>query len=82
MKQTYFRFIDSGEHLPTSLEELVNNLTLRGNDKLRYLHAFVKDKYGDCQTKIDLLSRKGVYPYSYMDSIAKFDEGLHYLPHF
>ena len=42
------------------LDKLVSNLRL---DRL------YKNKY-----KIELVSRKGVYPYDYMDSITKFDE--------
>ena len=35
------------------------------------------ERYGpNNQKKLELLSRKGVYPYGYMDSFERFDEGL------
>lgn len=44
-------------------------------DRLKHLKKFVCDHYGDDDTKVRLLSRKGVYPYSFMDSMEKFDYG-------
>ena len=39
-------------------------------DKLKYTSKMFKDK------KIDLMARKGVYPYDYMDSFEKFNSPL------
>lgn len=71
-----FRFIDSYQHLNTSLDTLVNNLTRNGQslNELYHLRAHTAQKYGVGLRKLKLLSRKGVYPYTYMDSLAKFDE--------
>ena len=46
------------------LDKLVSNLRL---DRLKETEKVYK-------YKIELVSRKGVYPYDYMDSITKFDE--------
>lgn len=53
--------------MASSLDNLISNLTASGIDKLKETKKVFKEK-------IDLLSRKGVYPYDYMDSIEKFDE--------
>ena len=56
------RFIDSYKFMQPSLSTLVNNL-----------ENFFKAK-GHSMEKIDLLKRKGFYPYSYIDSFKKFNE--------
>ena len=61
------RFIDSMKFMNSSLDNLVVNLTKSGLDKLKENKKVFKDK-------IKLFSRKGVYPYDYMNSIEKFDE--------
>ena len=43
---------------------------------MKYLNEFISKNYGSSQYKLELLSRKGVYPYSYIDSAQKFDEQL------
>lgn len=60
------RFIDSYQFLNTSLENLVQNLP---KEKFYILKKYFPDSK-DWQ----LLLRKGVYPYSYMDSWQKFSE--------
>lgn len=57
------RFIDSLKFM-TSFDKLVSNLS---KDKLKQTKKVFKDN-------IDLISRKGVYPYKYMDKIEKFYE--------
>lgn len=52
------------------------NLTQGGSRNLKHLHEFIIKNYGESQYKMELLSRKGVYPYSYVDSVDKFDEQL------
>ena len=59
------RFIDSFKFMTSSLDGLVKNLSL---DKLKVT------KKGFDEDKIELLSRKGVYPYDWMDNLTKFNE--------
>ena len=59
------RFIDSFRFMGTSLSKLVNNLPETAFQNVgKY---YTKDK-------LDLIKRKGVYPYEYMDSIERFKE--------
>ena len=58
------RFLDSFKFMASSLESLVGNL---GLEKLKE----TKNEFGE---KAELLSRKGIYPYDYMNSIKKFSE--------
>ena len=50
----------------TSLEQLVNNLQ---NDEFKLLR-----KYIDGKDKQELMLRKGVYPYDYVDKPKKLEE--------
>ena len=59
------RFIDSFKFMATSLEKLVDNLP---KDDCINLGSYYS---GD---KFNLLARKGVYPYEYMDSLEKLKE--------
>ena len=59
------RFIDSFKFMATSLGKLVNNLP---KDDFINLSSYYS---GD---KFNLLTRKGVYPYEYMDSLEKLKE--------
>ena len=58
------RFIDSFKFMASSLESLVGNL---GLEKL----IQTKKEFGD---GAKLISRKGIYPYDYMNGIKKFSE--------
>ena len=59
-------FIDSFQFMSQSLASLVNNLP---KETLKYTKEFFKkDKY------INLMVKKGVYPYDYMDSFEKFND--------
>ena len=78
LQDTINRFIDSAQHLSTSLDKLVRNLTIHGTDRLNNLRDFINETYEGCETKLQLLSRKGVYPYSYIDSMERFTEGNDY----
>ena len=51
-----------------SLEKLVSNLAEEGDDKFHVLKCYIEER------KVSLLSRKGVYPYDYMDDVSKFQE--------
>ena len=59
------RFIDSFKFMATSLEKLVNNLP---KDDCINLGSYYSGN------KFNLLARKGVYPYEYMDSLEKLEE--------
>ena len=59
------RFIDSFKFMATSLEKLVNNLP---EDDCINLGSYYSGN------KFNLLARKGVYPYEYMDSLEKLKE--------
>ena len=58
------RFLDSFKFMASSLESLVGNL---GLEKL----IEMRKEFGE---KAELLSRKGIYPYDYMNGIKKFSE--------
>ena len=58
------RFIDSFKFLQTSLANLVGNLQ---PDDFHNTKEIMKDN-------VDLLTRKGVYPYDYVSSIEKLTE--------
>ena len=58
------RFLDSFKFMASSLDSLVGNL---GLEKL----IQTKKEFGE---KAELLSRKGIYPYDYMNGIKKFSE--------
>ena len=58
------RFIDSFKFMASSLDNLVNNLD----------HSDLRHTRKEFEENIDLLSRKGVYPYDHMTSIERFKE--------
>ena len=58
------KFLDSFQFMASSLEKLVD-----ATDKSDF--KITKSQFGD---KTDLLLRKGVYPYEYIDSFDRFDE--------
>ena len=57
------RFIDSFRFMSSSLSSLVDNL-----DEFPILSKYFKGR------KLELLRRKGVYPYDYVDCLGKLDE--------
>ena len=63
----HLTFIDSFQFMSSSLEKLVSNLP---KESLKYTSNNWKGR------KLDLMVRKGVYPYDYMDSFEKFKEQL------
>ena len=60
------RFLDSFKFMSSSLDSLVENLAKSGLEKFKE----TKKEFGD---KIELLSRKGIYPYDYMTGFEKFE---------
>ena len=67
MLGSHLTFIDSFQFISSSLDKLVSNLP---RESLKYTSKEFKDE------KLDLMARKGVYPYDYMDSFDKFNEKL------
>ena len=63
------RFIDSLQFMGTSLQKLVNNLAAEGKEKFRNMCTFIPDSIQQ-----DLLLRKGVYPYDYVDNASKLQD--------
>ena len=59
------RFVDTYKFMSESLNELVKNLPENGFNNLKSYYT------GD---KLNLLKRKGVYPYEYMDLLERFNE--------
>ena len=67
MLGNHLTFIDSFQLMSSGLDKLVSNLP---REALKYTFRQFKGK------KLDLMARKGVYPYDYMDSFDKFNEKL------
>ena len=65
-KEIDLRYIDSIKFMSSSLDSLVNSLSHGGN------RFFGFDGYNESQ--YDLLIRKGIYPYEYMDNWDHFEE--------
>ncbi|PFX18050.1 hypothetical protein AWC38_SpisGene17607 [Stylophora pistillata] len=66
--KTELRFIDSLKFMASSLDKLVSNLS---HNKLKKTGEVFRD---ESRREIELISRKGVYPYDYMSNIEKFGE--------
>ena len=67
MLGNHLTFLDSFQFMSSGLEKLVSNLPRKS---LKYTSQKFKGK------KLDLMARKGVYPYDHMDSFDKFNEKL------
>lgn len=77
----HLQFKDSLQFLSSGLDKLVKNLTEKATngqtlkDVFPNLHNYFKEKWSHLPADaFELLTRKGVYPYSYMDSFDKFKE--------
>ena len=62
------RFLDSLQFLNASLNTLVSNLSKDGLDNLHHTKRHFKDE------ELHLVSRKGIFPYSWFDDEAKMTE--------
>ena len=60
----HFHFIDSFQFMSQSLDKLSSNLP---EDRFIYTG-------GEIDGDLDLMKKKGVYPYDYMDSFSRFNE--------
>lgn len=58
-------FIDSFQFMPSSLSQLVDNLKTSGIKSFKYMSQEFKNN-------TEIMTRKGVYPYSFVDSWKKF----------
>ena len=58
-------FLDSFQFMSSSLDKLVSNLP---KDDLKYTSKAFKGR------RLELMTRKGTYPYDFMDSFEKFDQ--------
>ena len=74
-------FKDTLQFLSSSLDKLTQNLAAKAihgtrlEDVFPNLHNRFKEKWNHLpSTAFEMLTRKGIYPYSYMDSFEKFDE--------
>ncbi|XP_078348383.1 uncharacterized protein LOC144633376 [Oculina patagonica] len=67
MLGNHLTFLDSFQFMSSSLDKLVSNLP---KESLKYTSEIFKGE------KLNLMSRKGVYCYDYMDSFDKFNEKL------
>ncbi|GBM31059.1 hypothetical protein AVEN_46492-1 [Araneus ventricosus] len=61
----HLKFLDSYQFLDASLDALVHNLNASNHD-FQIFDAFFAD-----EDKRDLLKRKGVFPYSFLDDLSK-----------
>ena len=66
MKEMELRFIDSIKFMSSSLDSPVNSLARAGQEFWGFANY-------NCSQR-ELLIRKGIYPYEYMDSWDKFKE--------
>lgn len=62
------RFVDTYRFMATSLEKLVNNLGKGGTSKFKETRKIFNN------TDLELVTRKGVYPYEYTNRWSKLDE--------
>lgn len=69
MKLNDITLMDSMSFVNDSLERLVDNLKASNHD-----FNLLRTWLGDDDDKLDLLTRKGVYPYEYMDSLDRLAE--------
>ena len=65
-------FRDSLQFLPASLEQFATSLAKVGRGYFQNLHDVVTDV--DPEADVELLERKGVFCYDYLDSLAQLDE--------
>ena len=65
MLGNHLTFIDSFQFMSSSLDKLVSNLPA---EALKYTNKIFRKE------KFNLMTRKGIYPYDYMDSFEKFNK--------
>ena len=67
------KYIDSLNFMSASLAELADNLPV---DQLTFVRKFIREEYPqlDPNEAFNLLRRKGVYPYDWMDDLSKMNQ--------
>ena len=65
-------FLDWLQFLPASVEQLAASLAKVGRGYFQNLHDLVTDVYPEAD--VELLERKGVFCYDYLDSFTRLDE--------
>ena len=65
-----FKLIDSSSFMPESLENLASNLLDKGKDCFKQTEKLSQNS----KTKFELLLRKGVFCYEYLDDVSKLDD--------
>ena len=65
-----FKLIDSASFMPESLENLVSNLLDKESKHFKQTEKLAKNS----EKKFKLLTRKGVFPYEYLDSVSKLED--------
>ena len=68
---SHLKFLDSMGFLAASLDTLVRNLSEDGRGKHKFIHS---TQHCAKPEHLDLLLKKGVYPYDYMSDWSRFDE--------
>ena len=53
----------------------MTNLTHGGVAHLKHLREFIDEEHDGSEQKFNLLTRKGVYPYSYVTKSSDFEDG-------
>ena len=69
MLGNHLTFIDSFQFMSSSLDKLVSNLP---TEAFKYTSEQFEGE------KLDLMAKKGIYPYDYMDSFDKFNKTRNY----
>ena len=65
-------FRDSLQFLCSSLEALASSLAKSGREKFIHLHEIISDRYPE--SPVELVERKGIFCYDYLDSFERFNE--------
>lgn len=60
-------------HLPSSLDKLAKELRTESVSSFKALQDYVGQTWGGDSTKLDLLLRKGVFPYTWLDQPSKLE---------
>ena len=68
---SHLKFLDSMGFLAAPLDTLVRNLSEDGRGKHKFIHS---TQHCAKPEHLDLLLKKGVYPYDYMSDWSRFDE--------
>ena len=66
-------FSDSFAHLPSSLDKLTEELKTESSASFAALTDFVRSSWGGDPEKLNMLLRKGVFPYNWLNHISKLD---------